>query len=299
MGQSMQLYLNNLCVMLADGAPLLSQHRIKCLAATLCIFLTSSGHAQVATYQSPQLHIPLVLVGEQSLEVTMTQSLTNPNELSLLSFSDSNATLESNAASYEGTTLTIQDVRVGEENYAATLELVQEEPAIFRLSASSLLPEESELTPVITDSDINLRQSDPSTPIAAPLDTRILIVTLYRTKFRIVSRLFKGLGYADIDYAVQEFDVGFQEKIVSLLVNAKRNNNPYGLVLAFDEGDMRTLIKSIKDTSEISETPALAAIPQYKIGTNLERDVFDSGADATIATPFNSETLKSKFIGSE
>lgn len=275
---------------IASGA----RPRAKTLTAALSILLAGSGQAQDATFQSPVLHIPLVLVGEQSLEATMFQTRRNPTEFTLVSATDSGASLESNAASYDGTTLTIQNVRVGEEQHDATLELVQNEPAVFRLSASSLLPAESELTPITADSGINFRQ-EPVPLIAAPLDTRILIVTLYRTKFRIVSRLFQGLGYTDMDYAVQEFDVGFQEKIVSLLVNAKRNNNPYGLVLAFDEGDMRTLIKSIRDTSEISETPTLAAIPQYKIGTNLERDVFDSGTDATIATPFNSETLKSKF----
>lgn len=284
---------------LVSNLALRARPRVKTLTATLCMLLASNVQAQDATFQSPVLHIPLVLVGEQNLEATMFQTRGNPTEFSLLSVFDSRSSLESNAASYDGTTLTIQNVRVGEEHHRATLELVQEEPAIFRLSTSSLVPEESEVTPIITDSDINLRQSDPSTPITAPLDTRILIVTLYRTKFRIVSRLFKGLGYADIDYAVQEFDVGFQEKIVSTMVNAKRNNNPYGLVLAFDEGDMLTLIRSIRDTSEISETPTLGAIPQYKSGTNLERAVFEIGADATIATPFNSETLKSKFIGSE
>lgn len=266
------------------------------------IFLASSGQAQVATFQSPALHIPLVIVGERSFQVEMIQTASNPTEFTLVSVADSTAELESNAALYDGTTLTIQNVRVDEEQYDATLELVQNDPAIFHLTESSHLPAANLLTFVPSGSDPNLGSGDPnagktsddgsSTLTAPPLDTRILIVSGFHTIFRIIKRQLGQLGYPNVDFFGA--DEEFEEQVDTALVEAKRNNNPYGLVLVYDDDyhDFGKSFNAMQANSEVRGTPAILLSPSPPRGFDLPRYLRRIGAIGHIEAPFNTATLK-------
>lgn len=128
------------------------------------VFLVPRVLAQDASISDTLLSIPVLAVGDLFFSIDLAIVVdTDPVELELSNAVELSASTGEGASSFDGTTLFIPSILLGDLAYQAELTLISENPVRFRLASAGLVAPQAPPTPVCTrpQSDISHRLDKP------------------------------------------------------------------------------------------------------------------------------------------
>ena len=109
--------------------------KVSFLAALLVLAMPTSVFAQApaAVINGNLIEIPVLVVGDANISVTLSiVEGVETTELELISYTDVGAVDSEGASSFDGSTLTIPLIQLGEVSYRVELTLIGENPARFQ-----------------------------------------------------------------------------------------------------------------------------------------------------------------------